>query len=243
MINTIKAYRADGFPIDGMHIDVDLQEDYRTFTINTADGRFSKPDEMFSYLRDLGVKCSTNITPFINSTPASSYETLNEGMNNGYFVKDKRFLDGSPPNYWDQRTLCYQGGGSSLKNPNYDRPGHGDSYVFEDVFNPGKPHHGGVSYGGSLGKPGVYLDLNREEMSERWGKQYSYLLQSGLEFVWQDMTSPCVAQEYGDMRSCVENYTMPLSVNLTITKGSRVAFSCRLMVGLEIHKPPKRSQR
>jgi len=49
-------------------------------------------------------------------------------------------------------------------------------------------------------KPGYYPDLNRTEVRRWWGEQYSDLFDKGLEFVWQDMTSPCVNIAYGDMK-------------------------------------------
>lgn len=30
--------------------------------------------------------------------------------------------------------------------------------------------------------------------------QYQYLFDQGLEFIWQDMTTPAIAKEYGDMK-------------------------------------------
>ncbi|KAI9729368.1 MAG: hypothetical protein M1834_006892 [Cirrosporium novae-zelandiae] len=204
VLDVIKRYREEGYPIDGMHIDIDLQDDYRTFTIDTT--RFPQPEDMFKRLRDQGVKCSTNITPFINSSPSDSYRTLNEGLKNDYFVKDKRLIDNpsngtNNPSY--QRYICYGEGSAYLKDPNAisDRPEYGDPYNFAENFNTGKPFHGGVSYGGKLGKPGVYPNLNDRKVRAWWGRQYEYLMETGLEFIWQDMTSPCVADCYGDMKS------------------------------------------
>ncbi len=52
-----------------------------------------------------------------------------------------------------------------------------------------------------LGTPGHYPDLARSEVREWWGKQYKYLFEMGLEFVWQDMTTPAIRSTRGDMRS------------------------------------------
>lgn len=49
-------------------------------------------------------------------------------------------------------------------------------------------------------KAGFYPDLNRKEVRDWWGTQYSYLMDSGLEFVWQDMTTPAIHTSYGDMK-------------------------------------------
>jgi len=98
-----------------------------------------------------------------------------------------------------------------------------DNYVFierdpgkqEGNFNSGFPYHGGVSYGTNLGtvcvirrtyqpktdcsQVGFYPDFNRAVARERWGEQYQYLFENGLEFVWQDMTTPAAGNCYGDM--------------------------------------------
>jgi alpha-glucosidase (family GH31 glycosyl hydrolase) len=57
----VNAYRQNEIPIDGIHIDVDLQDHYKTFTVNES--TFPNAQEMFTNLRNNGIKCSTNITP------------------------------------------------------------------------------------------------------------------------------------------------------------------------------------
>ncbi|KXJ94870.1 glycosyl hydrolases family 31-domain-containing protein [Microdochium bolleyi] len=82
-----------------------------------------------------------------------------------------------------------------------------DEYVFiepdknkpQGNYNSGYPFHGGVSYGENLGTVGYYPDLNRAVARETWGKQYQELFDNGLEFVWQDMTTPAAGFCYGDM--------------------------------------------
>ncbi|KXX73549.1 Alpha-glucosidase 2 [Madurella mycetomatis] len=203
VLDCINQYRACGFPIDGMHIDVDIQDDYRTFTIDTRPGHFPNPKDMFAKLRQLGVKCSTNITPYINCIPSPSYTTLNEGLANNYFLVDKRDRDPSAPNAQDQRYLEYGTGNTYFTVPIRDKPQYfeADDYDFGQVFDSGKPFHGGVFYGWENGHPGHYPNLNKFEIRKWWGKQYQYLYECGLDFVWQDMTSPCIAEQYGDMKS------------------------------------------
>lgn len=208
----VDKYRQYGIPLDGMHVDVDIQRDYRTFTIDTR--TFPDPRGMFSDLRKKGVKCSTNITPVINMRPDSTYTTLNEGLQHGYFVKDVRELDPGAPSPSQQRCLDFGNGHRYFKDPNKknnfnidsekdNRPPFSppDDYDFDNVFNSGQPFHGAVHYGGDRGAPGHYPNLNSQKVRDWWGKQYQYLFDTGLEFVWQDMTSPCMAKEYGDMRS------------------------------------------
>lgn len=201
----VSDYKKSIFPLDTLHIDVDIQEEYRTFTIDTSAAKFPNPGKMFSDFRQDGVKCCTNITPFINGEKCESYETLNEMIHNKYYVADERYLHGTVSGFQDQRYLCYEFGKVVVSDPNVDRPGFKDHYVFEDCFNRGEsvPYHGGVNYGKDLGKPGHYPDLNREKVQKWWGEQYKKLIELGLEFTWQDMTSPSIAKEYGDMKSCV----------------------------------------
>ncbi|KAH7025658.1 alpha-1,4-glucan lyase [Microdochium trichocladiopsis] len=205
VLDAVKEYRKAGIPLDGMHIDVDIQDDYRTFTINKNAGRFPDPESMFKDLRQLGVKCSTNITPYINSTPNDDYTTLNEALKAGYFIVDLRDIDPSAPNPQDQRYLQQGTAGvyftepdNEWKRPQYEQR---DDYSFRDQFNSGKPFHGGISYGANLGHPGFYPNLNSKSVRLWWGRQYRELFECGLDFVWQDMTSPCIAEQYGDMKS------------------------------------------
>jgi alpha-glucosidase (family GH31 glycosyl hydrolase) len=202
VLESVAEYRKCGFPIDGMHIDVDMQDDYRTFTIDKRDKHFPDPVNMFKTLRQQGVKCSTNITPYISSMPSDSYSTLNEGLKEGHFIKDDRDLDPSAPNVWDQRYVGWSVGNQIFLNPNTQKPPYfeEDTSKFEDNFNSQKPFHGGVFYGWGNGHPGHYPNLNNKEVRKWWGKQYQYLFECGLDFVWQDMTGPCIAEEYGDMK-------------------------------------------
>lgn len=74
-------------PLDGLHVDVDIQHNYQTFTIDT--NKFPNPHEFFSNLRAKGVKCSTNITPII-SNKDTNYKTYTEGLAKGVFILDQR---------------------------------------------------------------------------------------------------------------------------------------------------------
>lgn len=56
----VDQYRHYGYPIDGMHIDVDTQEDYRIFALDQ--NSFPDPASMFRKFRCQGIKCSTNAT-------------------------------------------------------------------------------------------------------------------------------------------------------------------------------------
>lgn len=209
VLDVVDQYRKNKFPIDGMHIDVDLQDGLRTFTINTREGHFPDPADMFQRLRNQGVKCCTNITPVINCLPSKTYNTYNEGLQKGYFIMDERDLDTSAPKSSQQRYQQF-GFRDHRGNPYYVDPNDPsaatrtfpDEYDFGEVCDSKlKPFRGGVYYGWGNGCPGVYPNLNNPEVRKWWGRQYQYLFEQGLEFVWQDMTSPCMAEQYGDMKS------------------------------------------
>lgn len=206
-------YRKWDFPLDGLHIDVDMQRDYKTFTIDTRPGRFPDPQAMFAKLRAQGIKCSTNITPVIPSRrePGFKYDALESGWagsgrtgdpeQDNYFVRDVRDDDVTIQPAHAERYVQYGRGTRYLTDPNSERPGYGDDYDFAANRNSGLPFHGGVNYGGNKGSPGFYPNLNNAEVRRWWGRQYQYLFDMGLEFVWQDMTSPCMGEQYGDMKS------------------------------------------
>ena len=178
-----RRYREHRIPIDGLHIDVDIQHNYQTFTID--EGKFPNPKEMFSSLKQQGFKCSTNITPIISDRDRN-YSTYTTGKAKGYFVADERC---KPLNDDGEHYQNYNTGWES-------------SHFFDDPnYNSGKPYVGEVYYGGDRGTTGHYPDLGRKEVRYWWGEQYNYLFETGLEMVWQDMTSPAIRDTRGDMRS------------------------------------------
>lgn len=194
----VKKYRDYRIPLDGMHVDVDIQHKYQTFTIDT--GKFPNPDEMFSTLKAQGVKCSTNITPVI-SKEDPNYSTYKEALGQNYFVNDSRYLPGD----WESTHYQLYGGGNQYC-PNEN------GYV--EGFNSGQPYIGGVYYGNDaggneLGTAGHYADLGRKEVRRWWGTQYQYLFDMGLEMVWQDMTTPAIRDYRGDMKG------FPFRLNVT----------------------------
>jgi alpha-glucosidase (family GH31 glycosyl hydrolase) len=193
----VAEYIKHDFPIDTMHIDVDLQDRYCTFTINKE--TFPDAKGMFARLNEKGVKCSTNITPVINAT--IEYPVHQELVKKKFYVPDRRYLDGISNQPENQRYMCYEGGQRIIVNPNLEQPGFGDDYKFAENFNSGRPYHGGVNYGAVRGTAGFYPDLNRAQVRKWWGDQYQGLFDAGLSFVWQDMTSPSISKEYGDMKS------------------------------------------
>lgn len=184
-------YRQYGIPLDGLHIDVDMQDNYKTFTIDTSENKFPDPASMFSNLKNLGIKCSTNITPVISKQNTAGYATYNEAALNDFFIRDYRYDPDNP----DSRNYQLYGGAKEYC------PNQG----WVEGFNSGEPFIGGVYYGNNamgqeLGTPGHYADLGKKEVRRWWGRQYEYLFDMGLEMVWQDMTTPAIRDNRGDMK-------------------------------------------
>ncbi|KAL5619805.1 hypothetical protein FOVSG1_002027 [Fusarium oxysporum f. sp. vasinfectum] len=226
--DVVNAYRGSGIPLDGIHLDVDFQERYRTFTSSTVN--FPDPKRLFGDLKKQGIKACTNITPILTlrTVDEGAYKALDafwdqkdpKNPKTNMLVNDTRYtkgLNSYPPTYWrydgpnSNGPLAKGVNPTSYGNDYYgqpqrltfaDYPGgptYLDSYDFHANYNSGYPFHGGVSYGQTLGTPGYYPDLNRADAREVWGKQYQDLFDDGLEFVWQDMTTPAVGRSYGDM--------------------------------------------
>ena len=62
----------------------------------------------------------------------------------------------------------------------------------EDGSGTHDPYIGNVNYGRGHLTWGHYPDLGRQDVQKWWGEQYRDLLDWGLDFVWQDMTTPAM---------------------------------------------------
>ena len=171
------SYRAARIPCDGLHIDVDFQDNYRTFTHSEI--KFPNVKELFDDLHDIGFKMSTNITPIITTNVLDEY-----GVKAPYaerdaliaanaLIFDTRFQSGESQNF-------YQGGvnyGVNRGNNPYSYP-------------PLMPNNQGQT---PLTAPGNYPDFGLESVRKTWGNQYQELIQDvGLDMIWQDMTCPAI---------------------------------------------------
>ena len=172
-----QSYRQANIPLDGMHIDVDFQNNYRTFTASPE--KFPNGGApTFQALAKWGIKASTNITGIISIVPedetgkVAPYSVLQQGTALDVFYKDVR-VDAPPPG-----------------NPGYFVTN--ESYGVDTGVNPFQPK------GSSLGTYGYYADLGRPEVREWWGTLYKPLLDAGLEMVWQDMTDPATQPSVSD---------------------------------------------
>ena len=189
VLGAIQQYRAAQIPLDGMHIDVDFQNNYRTFTASPMKFPNGGAD-CFAAAATLGVKCSTNITGIVTMQPldeqgqTTPYPVLDEGLAGQYFVMDVRAEDPNVP-----QPLPF------VTNENY-----GTNCGQNPYPSPGGQSTGcgnGCS-GVELGTYGHYADLGRAEVRTWWGQQYKPLLDAGLEMVWQDMTDPAVQPSVSD---------------------------------------------
>jgi alpha-glucosidase len=209
VLNAATAYRHAAIPLDGIHIDVDFQNNYRTFT--ASEMKFpSGGRTTFAALADLGVKASTNITGIVTIQPLdengarSSYDVLENGKAIGAFIQDVRAeAPGAPSS------------GPFITNENY-----GCNHGSNPYPSPGAPLDP-TCQGTPLGTYGYYADLGRQEIREWWGGLYKPLLDAGLDMVWQDMTDPATQKSVSD--------SMPwktLALNLMVydwTSGGMVA--------------------
>jgi alpha-glucosidase len=171
------SYRAARIPCDGLHIDVDFQDNYRTFTHSEL--KFPNTKELFDDLHGIGFKMSTNITPIITTNVLNQ-----EGVKAPYVQRDAlvaanaliyntRYGSGEDPS-------LYQGGvnyGINYGNNPYPYP-------------PLQPNAQGQT---PLTAPGNYPDFGLSSVRKTWGQQYADLIQNvGLDMIWQDMTCPAI---------------------------------------------------
>ena len=171
------SYRAARIPCDGLHIDVDFQDNYRTFT--HSEEKFPNVEELFNDLHGIGFKMSTNITPIITTNELNQegvrapYEQREALIGANALIYNTRFDAGESPN-------LYQGGvnyGNNRGNNPYPSP-------------PLQPNRDGIT---PLTAPGNYPDFGLTAVREAWGQQYKHLLQDvGLDMIWQDMTCPAI---------------------------------------------------
>ncbi|MBI9062844.1 MAG: hypothetical protein JEZ14_12740 [Marinilabiliaceae bacterium] len=93
-MDAVNGYRGNNIPLDGLHVDVDIQKNYSTFTMDES----KYPADSFDQLRERGIKCSTNITPVVSYTN-KDYPTFESGNKNEMFVKGERISGEASTNY------------------------------------------------------------------------------------------------------------------------------------------------
>ncbi|CAG8599065.1 19266_t:CDS:2, partial [Racocetra fulgida] len=181
--DTLQKYRDNNIPIDGLHIDIDSQNNYQVFTLNPV--TFPNPKEMFDNLRLNGAKCCVNVTPIIKKGD-NDYVPYKEAMANGYLILDQRVQSSSG----DLLQQYFEGGHEVI----------GKMTIDDNLSGVSVPYTGMEDYGYGNIVLGHYPDLGKKEVRDWWGKQYETLFSWGLEFVWQDMTTPAIDKSRGDMK-------------------------------------------
>ena len=167
-------YRATQIPCDGLHIDVDFQDNYRTFT--SSNKKFPNAKQMFSNLHQQGFKCSTNITPLVTSNPLDE-----NGNPTAYPTRDTGLALNTPGQAAGAFIYNTRGG----RGPNPDRFIGDVNYGDNNNFNPFNTAH--------LGSFGYYPDFSRPDVRQWWGQQYAFLVNTlGMDMIWQDMTCPAI---------------------------------------------------
>ena len=203
---TANAYRAAQIPIDGLHIDVDFQNNYRTFT--HSEMKFPNCRQMLDDLHQRGFKCSTNITPLLTDNPLDEsgnmtpYQQRQAIMSRGGLIYDTKAGQGQNPNLF-VGTVSY--GINNRVNP-YPYPGR-------------PPNRDGNT---PLGADGYYSDYGRQDVREVWGQQYAHLINDlGMDMIWQDMTCPALA---GTAETPYKTFPLDLMMNNGVTYVPNAAF-------------------
>jgi alpha-glucosidase len=202
------AYRNAQIPIDGLHIDIDFQNNYRTFT--SSDVKFPNVSQVFADLHQNGFKCSTNITSMItcnpldeNGNPTSSYAARDTGVAQDVFLYDVLAGETAPAQTQFIGTEDY-GCNTGGFNPFIPKNNPTNFPNLNPANTPSFQSCGGDQ---ALGGSGYYPDLGDPAVQAWWGQNYQYLLSVGLDMIWQDMTCPAQVQTSGTSTSTNENET------------------------------------
>ena len=190
-------YRNAQIPCDGLHIDVDFQDNYRTFTHSQL--KFPNVATFFNTLHSAGFKMSTNITPIIttNTLDENGMVTPYAQQQNLIAANALIFNTRYPGSYEDPN--LYQGG----VNYGYNRGNNPYPYPPKPPVNPNGPNNI------PLTAPGNYPDFGLAAVRQAWGQQYSDLiLNVGLDMIWQDMTCPAIDHTLPQPET-VQNSTFP----------------------------------
>jgi alpha-glucosidase len=168
------SYRRARIPIDGLHIDVDFQNNYRTFT--HSDVKFPSISDIMNNLHSMGFKCSTIVTPLLTDNP------LDETGNVTPYTPREELLaiDG----------LLVNNAGEGVDPSLFEgRVNYGMNFGTNPYrYPPLQPNNQGYT---PLGATGSFPDFQRQDVRDTWGKQYAHLIDDvGMDMIWQDMTCP-----------------------------------------------------
>ncbi len=247
LIEVAEKYRQYNIPIDGLHIDVDFQDNYRTFTTSkkrfpeATKGNNNNSDgttDLFHTLHGMGFKCSTNITgimtmvkkgdeyPKTHKETPYSVQAINLSYNeNGYSVVGEPY----------QRDVITEGKDKNYlitdyyldANGNKQGPGGpfitNESYGCNTGFNPKSTIRNVNNVSGCDGIPlgtyGHYADLLNKDVKAWWSGNYYELINNGLDMIWQDMTCPAVTRS---TEGAAHYKTLPGDLLMSDLDGSQV---------------------
>jgi alpha-glucosidase len=160
--NAANAYRNNRIPCDGLHIDVDFQDNYRTFTHSEI--KFPNAKQLFSDLHANGFKMSTNITPIITDNE------LDETGQTGVYAQRQALSQANAliPNARDGQPPANT---PYLAGVNYGFNRGNNPYVA--AYPPLMINLDGLV---PLTAPGNYPDFGLASVRKIWGMQYDHLL-------------------------------------------------------------------
>lgn len=173
-----QAYREARIPLDGLHIDIDFQDNYRVFT--HSETKFPDAAGMLANLRAAGFKCATIVTPLITDNP------LDEGGEMTPFEQRRELLEAGCLLH-DVRAGREPGAGLFSAMVSYGADRGFNPYRYPPLV----PNRDGVT---PLGGRMNYPDLGRAEVQAVWGRLYAHLIRElGIDMIWQDMMCPSAA--------------------------------------------------
>lgn len=215
LLNAAQQYRDNQIPIDGLHIDVDFQDNYRTFTISNV--KFPEAKTMFDNLHSMGFVCSTNITGIVSANPldengstTTPYPTRDTLLNlNQQNAPESTYKPDAPvqPFIFNTRAGEAPSPLIFLANENYgtNSPTNPNINPYQQYY----PTPASPQGSEQLGTYGFYSNMCNPQVQAWWGLQYKYLLQTGIDMIWQDMTDPAVVPN--EDNNC-DDKTLPLDL-------------------------------
>ena len=156
--DVLKGYQDAAMPLEGFAVDIDVQDTYKVFTINSRffiDGD-REGKSIFQWAHDQGLVTQTNITCFIKDSE-NDYDVLASLVSSGLYTNNKG------------------ADGTEFKN---------------DGFGPQDAYCGQLQYGENEKVTAIFPDWGKSGAGAWWGPNYEALIGKGLDFVWQDMTTP-----------------------------------------------------
>lgn len=183
LLEVANGYRNARIPIDGLHIDIDFQNDYRVFTHSEI--KFPAPQALINALHAQGYKCSTNVSPFLlaeqdidETGQVVPYVPRQAVAAIGGLIPDE--LESGPVSPGPYAGTVGYGAVENPYRPPYRHPNPNNPNAYDVVLRAAFP------------------DICRADVRRVWGDQYRHLVQDlQLDMIWQDMMCPAVNQFQG----------------------------------------------